>query len=268
MIRFPNAKINIGLHITEKRSDGFHNLESCFYPIPLNDLLEIIPAPQISFEIGGTHVPGNTDTNLCMRAYELLKWDYKLPSIRMYLHKMIPVGAGLGGGSADAASTLHLLNDQFNLALSTEKLEMYARQLGSDCAFFIQNRPLYCIEKGDQFQEIDVSLSGYTIVLVYPNLAISTAEAYANVRPHQPPQPLRTLLQAPIATWRKTIHNDFETSLFGRYPVLATIKQELYQAGALYASMSGSGSTIYGIFEQAVQLPDHFYTYQIWQKKL
>lgn len=268
MILFPNAKINLGLHITEKRSDGFHNLESCFYPVPLNDLLEIIPAAQTAFEIGGTLVPGNLDTNLCVRAYELLKRDFELPPVQMYLHKLIPVGAGLGGGSADAAFTLSLLNEQFNLALSTEKLERYARQLGSDCAFFIQNRPLYCIEKGDHFQEIDVSLSGYTIVLVYPNLAISTAEAYANVRPQKPPRSLRTLLRAPVATWRKTIRNDFEASLFGLYPVLDTIKQELYQAGALYASMSGSGSTIYGIFEQAVHLPDHFHTYQIWQKKL
>ncbi|RRB04565.1 4-(cytidine 5'-diphospho)-2-C-methyl-D-erythritol kinase [Larkinella rosea] len=268
MILFPNAKINIGLYITEKRPDGFHNLESCFYPVPLTDLLETIPAPQTSLEIGGTHVPGDITTNLCVRAYEYLKLDFELPPVQMYLHKMIPVGAGLGGGSADAAFTLRLLNEQFSLGLSTEKLETYARRLGSDCAFFIQNRPMYCIEKGDRFEEIDVSLGGYTIVLVYPNLAISTAEAYANVRPRKRPQPLRTLLTAPIETWRETIQNDFEDSLFGTYPVLATIKQELYQAGAVYASMSGSGSTIYGIFEQAVPLPDHFDTYQVWQKKV
>ncbi|GAB3896687.1 4-(cytidine 5'-diphospho)-2-C-methyl-D-erythritol kinase [Larkinella knui] len=266
MILFPNAKINLGLHITEKRSDGFHNLESCFYPVPLNDLLEIIPASKNSFTISGATIPGDSATNLCMRAYELLKHDVELPPIQMYLHKMIPIGAGLGGGSADAACTLRLLNEQFSLALAVEQLEMYARQLGSDCAFFIRNRPLYCLEKGDHFEDIDVSLRGYTIVLVYPNLAISTAEAYANVRPQKPAISLRTLLQAPIDTWQKTIRNDFETSLFQRYPVLDTIKQELYQSGAVYASMSGSGSTIYGIFEQAVSLPDHFSNYQVWQK--
>ena len=266
MILFPNAKINIGLQITEKRSDGFHTLESCFYPVPLNDLLEIIPASQTSFGISGTNIPGDLATNLCMRAYECLKLDFELPPIQMYLHKMIPIGAGLGGGSADAAFTLRLLNEQFNLALSAEQLETYARQLGSDCAFFIQNRPMYCVEKGDHFQDIDVSLKGYTIVLVYPNLAISTAKAYTNVRPQKPSESLRTLLEAPVETWRKTVRNDFENSLFPVYPVLDRVKQELYQVGAVYASMSGSGSTIYGIFEQAVSLPDYFSQYPVWQK--
>jgi 4-diphosphocytidyl-2-C-methyl-D-erythritol kinase len=268
MIHFPNAKINIGLQITEKRPDGFHNLESCFYPVPLNDLLEIIPAPETSFESSGADIPGDASTNLCLRAYERLKVDFDLPPIQMYLHKLIPIGAGLGGGSADAAFTLRLLNEQFGLALSIEQLETYARRLGSDCAFFIQNRPLYCFEKGDRFQDIDVSLRGYTIVLVYPNLAISTAEAYANVRPRKPASSLRTLLQAPVGTWRNTIRNDFETSLFPIYPILHAVKQELYQAGAVYASMSGSGSTIYGIFEQAVSLPDNFHSYQVWQKTI
>ena len=268
MILFPNAKINIGLQITEKRPDGFHNLESCFYPVPLNDLLEIIPASQTSFEISGADIPGDAATNLCLRAYERLKVDFELPPVQMYLHKLIPIGAGLGGGSADAAFTLRLLNEQFNLALSIGQLETYARQLGSDCAFFIQNRPLYCFEKGDHFQDIDVSLRGYTVVLVYPNLAISTAEAYASVRPQKPVASLRTLLKNPVGTWRNTIRNDFETSLFPIYPILNTVKQELYQAGAVYASMSGSGSTIYGIFEQAVSLPDYFHPYQVWQKTI
>lgn len=268
MILFPNAKINIGLQITEKRSDGFHNLESCFYPVPLYDLMEIIPARQTTFSTEGIAIPGDSDTNLCLRAYELLRRDFQLPPIQIYLYKMIPIGAGLGGGSADAAFALRLLNDQFNLALSTEQLEMYARQLGSDCAFFIQNRPRYCTGKGDQFESIEMSLSGYTLVLIYPNLAISTAEAYANVRPHKPAKSLRTLLEEPVSNWHKTIENDFENSLFPMYPILKIVKQELYQAGALYASMSGSGSTIYGIFERAVQLPDSLLGYQIWQKTL
>ncbi|GAB3321588.1 4-(cytidine 5'-diphospho)-2-C-methyl-D-erythritol kinase [Larkinella ripae] len=268
MIRFPNAKINIGLQITEKRSDGFHTLESCFYPVPLNDLLEIIPAPQTSFEMGGTSIPGPAHTNLCLRAYELLQTDFDLPPVRMYLHKLIPIGAGLGGGSADASFTLRLLNELFTLALSVEQLETYARQLGSDCAFFIQNRPVYCVEKGDQFEDIELSLSGYTIVLVYPNLAISTAEAYGGVRPQKPPVSLRELLQNPVSGWRETVRNDFENHLFKMYPILDKVKQELYQMGAVYASMSGSGSTIYGLFEQVVPLPDHFQAYQVWQKVL
>ncbi|RAK02060.1 4-diphosphocytidyl-2-C-methyl-D-erythritol kinase [Larkinella arboricola] len=268
MVFFPNAKINIGLQITAKRPDGFHNLESCFYPVPLNDLLEIIPASYTSFTLGGMAIPGDISTNLCVRAYERLKQDFGLPPVRIHLHKLIPIGAGLGGGSADAAFTLRLLNEQFMLGLSVEQLENYARELGSDCAFFIQNRPMYCFEKGDQFAEIEVSLNGYTLVLIYPNLAISTAEAYAGVRPHQPAASLRALLQAPLETWKGTILNDFEKSLFSKYPILGSLKQELYDLGALYASMSGSGSTIYGIFAQPVELPAHFDTYQVWQKTL
>lgn len=268
MVLFPNAKINIGLRITEKRSDGFHNLESCFYPVPLNDLLEIIPAASTSFSNGGIAVPGNASNNLCMRAYDRLKQDFDLPPIQLYLHKLIPIGAGLGGGSADAAFTLRLLNEQFQLGLSGHQLLNYARPLGSDCAFFIENRPMYCFEKGDQFEEIDLSLKGYTIVLIYPNLAISTAEAYAGVRPEKPATSLRTLLQAPIESWKETVQNDFEKHLFGMYPILQFLKQELYHIGALYASMSGSGSTIYGIFDQPIELPAQFETYQVWQKML
>ncbi|MFD1143978.1 4-(cytidine 5'-diphospho)-2-C-methyl-D-erythritol kinase [Larkinella insperata] len=268
MVFFPNAKINIGLRITEKRSDGFHNLESCFYPVPLSDLLEIMPASETSFTTGGIAIPGNIATNLCMRAYERLKQDFGLPPVRIHLHKLIPIGAGLGGGSADAAFTLRLLNEQFDLGLSVEQLEEYARPLGSDCAFFIQNRPMYCFEKGDRFAEIDVSLKGYTLVLIYPNLAISTAEAYAGVRPQQPAASLRTLLQEPLESWKDTVQNDFEKSLFSMYPILDFIKQELYHLGALYASMSGSGSTLYGIFAQPVELPAHFDAYQVWQKVL
>ncbi|GAB3266773.1 4-(cytidine 5'-diphospho)-2-C-methyl-D-erythritol kinase [Larkinella harenae] len=268
MLVFPNAKINIGLRITEKRPDGFHNLESCFYPIPLNDLLEIIPADQTSFEIGGITIPGDPGQNLCIQAYELLKQDFSLPPVRLYLHKMVPIGAGLGGGSADAAFTLRLLDEQFSLNLSADQLEQYARRLGSDCAFFIQNRPRYCTEKGDRFDDIDLSLNGYILVLVYPNMAISTAEAYANVRPRKPSVPLRTLLAAPINAWRETVWNDFEDSLFPRYPILNTVKQELYQAGAIYASMSGSGSTLYGIFDKPLELPAFFEPYQTWQMVL
>ena len=239
MLVFPSCKINLGLCITEKRTDGFHNLESCFYPVPWQDVLESIPADQVDFSSSGLPIPGNSQDNLCLRAYNLLKADFDLPPVRMHLHKIVPIGAGLGGGSADAAFALKLLNEQFGLSLSTEQLETYARRLGSDCAFFIQNRPLYCTEKGDVFSEISVDLSGYYLLIVYPNLAISTAEAYAGVRPRRPVTSLFDALQMPVSDWRNTVHNDFENSLFPRYPILAQLKQQLYDTGAIYASMSG-----------------------------
>ena len=268
MLVFPNAKINIGLCITEKRADGFHNLQSCFYPVGWSDMLEVVPADTFSFSSAGLPIPGDSSTNLCVRAYELLKADFNLPAVHLHLHKIVPIGAGLGGGSADAASALKLLNDRFVLGLTIPQLEDYARQLGSDCAFFIQNRPLFCLEKGDVFENITLNLQGYYIALIYPNLAISTAEAYANVRPHQPEESLRACLEAPIATWRNTVHNDFEDSLFPVYGQLATIKGQLYESGAVYASMSGSGSTVYGIFDAPPVLPNQFMAYNVWQGKL
>lgn len=268
MLTFPNAKINLGLRITEKRPDGFHNLQSCFYPVGWRDVLEVIPAGAFGFSSSGLPIPGAADTNLCVRAYNLLKTDFDLPPVQLHLHKMVPVGAGLGGGSADAAFTLTLLNDRFKLGLTVPSLEEYARRLGSDCAFFVQNRPVYCVEKGDVFEDIAVDLRGYYGLLVYPNLAISTAEAYAAIRPRRPETVLRDELRAPIHTWRATIRNDFEDSLFPNYPLLAAIKQQLYEAGAVYASLSGSGSTVYGIFNAPVTLPNQFRTYRVWQGKL
>ncbi|GAB4015141.1 4-(cytidine 5'-diphospho)-2-C-methyl-D-erythritol kinase [Spirosoma koreense] len=268
MITFPNCKINLGLRITEKRSDGYHNLQSCFYPVGWSDVLEAIPATEFSFSSSGLTIPGDSTANLCVRAYKLLKADFDLPPVELHLHKLVPIGAGLGGGSADAAFTLKLLNNQFSLGINTPQLEDYARQLGSDCAFFIQNRPLYCFEKGDVFSDISVDLSGYSVVLVYPNLAISTAEAYAAVRPGLPEIPLDQQLQLSPDTWRTTIHNDFEDSLFPKYPILPQIKQQLYSLGAVYASMSGSGSTVYGIFDAPISTLNQFSNYSVWQGKL
>jgi len=268
MVQFPNAKINLGLHITEKRADGYHNLESCFYPVGWSDVLEVLPADHFSFAAGGLPIPGSPATNLCVKAYQLLRETHALPPVRIYLEKIVPIGAGLGGGSADAAFTLSALNELFGLGLSAEKLEAYARRLGSDCAFFIRNQPVYCLEKGDVFEPIELSLGGYTVVLVYPSLAISTAEAYAGVRPQKPPVPLRERLAEPLANWRETVRNDFEESLFPKYPVLATVKAQLYELGAIYASMSGSGSTIYGIFDGEPDLTNHFAGYRVWQGKL
>lgn len=268
MLTFPNAKINLGLRITEKRPDGFHSLQSCFYPVDWRDVLEVIPSDAFGFSRSGLPIPGAADSNLCVRAYNLLKIDFDLPPVRMHLHKIVPIGAGLGGGSADAAFALKLLNDRFKLDLGVTSLENYARQLGSDCAFFVQNRPMYCVEKGDVFEHIDVDLRGYHGLLVYPNLAISTAEAYAAIRPRRPETVLRDELRAPIDTWRTTIRNDFEDSLFSNYPLLAAVKQQLYETGAVYASLSGSGSTVYGIFNAPVTLPNQFRTYRVWQGKL
>lgn len=268
MVTFPNAKINLGLLITEKRPDGYHNLQSCFYPVGWSDALELLPASETAFSSTGLPIPGEPMQNLCVKAYEQLRRDFDIPPVHIHLQKNVPIGAGLGGGSADAAFTLRLLNDRFTLGLSTEQLENYARTLGSDCAFFIQNRPVYCIEKGDVFQEIDLSLSGYYIVLVYPNLAISTAEAYARIRPQQPERSLAEWLAQPLSNWRDTVRNDFEASLFPAYPLLASVKEQLYEAGAVYASMSGSGSTLYGIFDAPPADLNQFSQYRVWQGKL
>lgn len=268
MVTFPASKINIGLRITDKRPDGFHNLQSCFYPVQWGDMLEVIPSAEFAFTSSGLPIPGRLAQNLCVKAYNLLQADFTLPPVQMHLHKIVPIGAGLGGGSADAAFTLKAVNKEFSLGLSPAQLEEYARLLGSDCAFFIQNRPLYCTGKGDVFSDIDLSLSGYHVVLVYPNLAISTAEAYAGVRPGPVASSLYDQLTSSIDTWPGRVHNDFEDSLFPKFPVLGQVKQQLYEAGAIYASMTGSGSTVYGIFNAPIAVPNQFSAYRVWEGKL
>lgn len=268
MVSFPNAKINIGLHITEKRADGFHNLESCFYPVGWSDVLEILPAEKLSFKSTGIPIPGNPETNLCLKAYHLIKQDFNIPPVMIHLHKVVPIGAGLGGGSADCAFTIKTLNDLFELHLTTEQMENYARKLGSDCAFFIQNRPKYCIGKGDEFLEISLDLSGKHIVLVNPTIHISTAEAYSGVKPTKSEIDLREILQNPVNQWIDVLKNDFENHLLLKYPNISTIKQQLYAQGAAYASMTGSGSTVFGIFEEEIDLRETFAEYTVWQGKM
>ncbi|MBC7892256.1 MAG: 4-(cytidine 5'-diphospho)-2-C-methyl-D-erythritol kinase [Sphingobacteriaceae bacterium] len=265
MITFPNAKINLGLCITEKRPDGYHNLESVFYPVGWTDVLEILPADEASFKSTGLPIPGEKATNLCLKAYILLKTDFDLPPVRMHLHKVVPIGAGLGGGSADGAFTLSLLNGQFSLGLSAAQLEEYARKLGSDCAFFIQNQPRFCFGKGDEFSETSISLAGVWAVLVNPGIHISTAEAYAGVKPRKPETDLRQALSQARGTWRETVQNEFEESLLPRYPVMARLKEKLYEAGAFYASVTGSGSTLYGLFTQQVDVSSLFDNHPVWQ---
>jgi len=266
MLSFPHAKINLGLYITAKRVDGFHNLESCFYPVGWSDILEIIPSETTSLSVSGLVVDSDTNDNLCVKAYNLLAKDYNLPPSSIFLHKVIPMGAGLGGGSSDAAFTIKMLNQMYNLQLSTPQMQDYSRMLGSDCAFFIEGKPQYCYEKGDKFSDVQLSLKGKYLVLVYPNIHISTKEAYSEVKPAPLNFNLKAFLEnTPIRNWRNTLQNDFEIHLFQAYPELYELKEQLYDFGALYASMSGSGSTVYGIFETKplhIYFPTH---YTIWE---
>lgn len=254
MIFFPNAKINIGLNVVEKRHDGFHNIESVFYPIfHLKDILEIIlntENNEVLFSSSGIVIPGNSNENLCIKAYQLLKEDFDIPSVKIHLHKVIPIGAGLGGGSSDAAFTLKLLNTLFDLNLSQEKLITYAQKLGSDCAFFIKNKPIYAYNKGDEFSEYDLNLDDYRIEVVFPNIHVSTKEAYDGIKIKASEVDLRDQLQLPIQEWKNSIKNDFETSIFSKYKTIERAKLALYKQGAIYASMTGSGSAVYGIFNK------------------
>lgn len=259
MICFPNAKINIGLNIVARREDGYHNLETIFYPVPITDSLEIVTAPEgeaTSFHNYGIEVDGASDNNLVMKAYRLLSAHYDLPELKIFLRKNIPFGAGLGGGSADAAFMIKLLNDQFSLELSEEQMERYAAKLGADAPFFIRNKPVFATGIGDEFHEISFSLKGYFIVLIKPDVAVSTPEAYSLVKPRQPEISLTEIIRRPIEEWKDLLRNDFEESVFLRKPVIGGIKQSLYDMGAVYASMSGSGSSVFGIFKEQPELTE------------
>ncbi len=259
MISFPNAKINIGLHITAKRADGFHQIESIMYPIPyMRDALEIIPNKQFSLQLTGATFNGTMQENLVVKAWQLLHDAYKIPTVEIHLHKAIPNGAGLGGGSADAAQMLLMLNKTFSLALSTEQLQEYAAQLGSDCPFFITNQPCYASGRGEILQAIKLDLSKYCICLVKPPFSINTAKAYRQCIPKPMQYNLQEAILQPLHTWRKQISNDFEQLAGEHNNAILHIKETLYQAGAIYSAMSGSGSVVYGIFEKelALSMPD------------
>jgi 4-diphosphocytidyl-2-C-methyl-D-erythritol kinase len=256
MISFPNAKINLGLNVVEKRTDGFHNLETVFLPISINDALEIIPAKdkgaKLEFTFSGLPIMGNTNENLCVRAYHLLQQDFKLPAIKMHLHKTIPMGAGLGGGSADGAFTLKLLNTIFKLKLTEQQLLDYALQLGSDCPFFIKNKPCFATSRGEILEDIAIDLNAYEILLINPNIHISTSKAFSKVTPKAPEKSIKTITQQSISSWRKELVNDFEKSLSNDYLLIEHIKNLLYHNNAVYASMTGTGSTVFGIFESSI----------------
>ena len=269
MIVFPPAKINLGLRLLRKRPDGYHDLESCLLPVGWHDALEVMEDDAFSFQTTGLLIPGDDEDNLCVKAYQLLQQDFTLPPVQVHLHKAIPMGAGLGGGSSDAAHMLILLNKLFDLSLATLDLEGYASQLGSDCPFFIRARPQMVSGTGTTLEDTPLNLSGKHLVLVYPNVAVTTAEAYARVRPQERDSSLKESLETlPLTHWRDHIGNDFEESVFQQHPVLADIKQELYDRGALYASMSGSGSTLYGLFDEPPSLPASWNKYTVWEGKL
>ncbi len=256
MINFPNAKINIGLNIVNRRSDGYHNLETVFYPVRIKDALEVIEADELKFTSSGLAIPGNADENLCLKAYHLISKDAAIPPVHIHLHKHIPIGAGLGGGSADAAFFIKLMNDKFDLKFSIEQMENYARQLGADCAFFIRNRPAFASGKGDVFKPLDLDLSSYYLVLVMPPVQVSTLYAYSEVKPQAPKQSLEELIKLPVEDWKHVIKNDFESFVFKSHSSISRIKVALYDSDALYSSMSGSGSSVYGIFKEEITLPD------------
>jgi len=268
MINFPNAKINIGLNVLEKRADGYHTIESIFYPINYCDALEatiIEGSGEFKLTIHGTPVPGSIETNLCVNAYNLLNAKYTLPSLNAGLLKCIPMGAGLGGGSADAAFFIKLINDLCKLNLSTEELKLYASQIGSDCTFFIENKPALVTGIGDVITPIPLDLSKYYISIVYPEIHVDTKNAYSLITPGKKLHSLQeTMLKAPINEWRKLIVNDFEEPIFKTHPQLAEIKKTLYTEGAIYASMTGSGSALYAIFEKKPTLTNALPHYKIW----
>ena len=267
MIVYPNAKINIGLNVVEKQPDGYHNLETVFYPIGLQDILEIkvldegnVPECGYKLKITGTILDGSPEDNLVVRAFKMLKHDFNLPPVSIGLYKHIPTGAGLGGGSSDAAFTIKTLNKRFDLRLTDEQMEDYCTRLGADCPFFIKDTPVFATGIGNEFHPVSFSLKGKHLVLVKPDIFVSTKDAYAKVNVRRPDTPLPELLAQPLETWKDTVINDFERSVFSKYPEIAAIKDSMYDIGAVYASMSGSGSSVFGIFDEPVENIDEVFS--------
>lgn len=268
MIVFPNAKINLGLQITEKRPDGFHNIDSVFYPIAWEDALEIIPSTgsgenKVEFTHSGIISTSGAEENLVVKAYRLLDAELDLPSVKIHLHKTIPTGAGLGGGSADAAFTLKCINELFDIKLNEDQLLNFARKLGSDCAFFIKNKPVLASERGDVFSPISLNLSTYSMLIVWPGIHSNTAQAYQKIKPEQPAMRCEEICALPLHEWKQYLKNDFESAILSSHPELNSIKELLYEKGALYASMSGSGSALFGIFENALPVFNFPSTYLV-----
>ncbi len=255
MIGFPNCKINLGLNILRKRPDGFHDLSTLFYPLSWSDCLEIIPATegQTTFSSSGLPIPADGNPNLCERAYSLLQKTCNLPPVKIHLHKVVPMGAGLGGGSSDGAFTLKLLNELFQIGLSVNQLKEFAAQLGSDCAFFIENTPSLATGRGEILTPVDFSLKGSHIVVVNPGIHVGTREAFSGIMPAIPSVQIHDAIALPRDKWKDVLINDFEKGIFVNHPKIAQIKDKLYEMGAYYAAMSGSGSSVYGLFDQGAR---------------
>ncbi|WP_430971770.1 4-(cytidine 5'-diphospho)-2-C-methyl-D-erythritol kinase [Sunxiuqinia rutila] len=270
MIVYPIAKINLGLLVTEKRPDGFHNIETVFYPVPIQDALEVVESDAFSIAISGIDLKEDFEKNLVVKAYQLLKTDFQLPPVKIHLHKNIPVGAGLGGGSSDAAYMLLLLNELFQLKLSEEQLLAYALQLGSDCPFFIRQKPALARGRGELLEEVHLNLSDYYLAVVKPPIHISTPEAYKNIVPGMSRMSLKALIQFPVSKWKGNLQNQFEQVVFEKHPEVKAIKEKLYQLGATFALMSGSGSAVYGLFRsEKKNLAAHFPgDYEVFSQKL
>lgn len=272
MICFPNAKINIGLRILEKRPDGYHNIESIFYPVGWCDSLEVAKQEgegKIKLHLAGIPLPGKRITdNLCVKLYKSLEKKYKLPSLDVWLLKAIPIGAGLGGGSSDAANFMKILNELCGLKITVDEMKQHVAALGSDCVFFIENKPVIATQRGEVTEAIDLDLSSYYIAIVYPEILISTPFAYSLVTPNNKGESLRQISVKNIKEWKTKVVNDFEAPIMEKYPAIADIKQELYKQGAVYASMSGSGSAVYGIFDKQVDIKKCFPKYKVWSGDL
>lgn len=265
MVSFSNCKINIGLHITEKRQDGYHNIETIFYPIPLFDVIEMVESDSIGLTIHGLNIPGKKEDNIILKAYNLLKTDFnEISPVHLHLLKNIPAGAGLGAGSANGAYALQLLNKYFQLGLNERALLNYAIRLGSDCPFFIKSTPMLARGRGEDFEVIHLDLSAYNLVIVNPGIHVSTQWAFDNINPQASQYNLKEIVSEPVTEWGNFTHNDFESSIISTYPVIGDIKQGLYKQGASYASMSGSGSTVYGLFKKdekiEIAFPKEYFT--------
>ncbi len=267
MITFPIAKINLGLNIVERRTDGYHNLETVFYPVTeINDALELTmmntrfpSADDCDIKVTNISIEGDEQKNLVVRAYRLLKQDFpQMPRVHAHLWKGIPTQAGMGGGSSDCAYMIRLLNEMFTLGLSDEQMIAYAARLGADCPFFIISRPAYAEGIGERLQPISLDLSGYYIGVVRPDIPVSTREAFSLIKPTKPAKCCRDIVMQPVETWRDELTNDFEQSVFALHPEIGAIKQQLYDLGAVYAAMSGSGSAVFGLFRTPVALEAHF----------
>jgi 4-diphosphocytidyl-2-C-methyl-D-erythritol kinase len=274
MIAFPNAKINLGLRVLDKRTDGYHNIETVFLPVDFCDVLEILPAGNgiFSFQTTGMPIPGNPDDNLCVKAYRLMASEFDIPPVKIHLHKVIPMGGGIGGGSSDGAFTIKLLNELFSLGISAEKMESFALKLGSDSPFFIQNKPAIGSGRGEKLSFIPLDLSGYCIVVVLPAIHVGTGEAYEWIDSHaSKPEltgrhhPFCKVPDLAVDRWKDELFNDFEPPVFSRHPEIKKCKELLYENGAVYASMTGSGAAVYGLFREEVkdlQRPGEFSVYK------